>query len=184
MLLQAYNRALILDAEKTYLTVAAVAAATTLTVQSTDLAPAAASSDTWIDNDYMIVGEIGQEGTEVMQVNGAVTSATVITIDRSGQGGGLRYDHPIGTPIYRIAYNRVEFSYNTTDSTTSLTVSTTIRIQPDDEFTRYDDTTNTTGFGFIRFNNETANTFSSYSDGVNYEISGISASRDARTLYA
>src|SRR3990167_11289609 len=182
MLLKAYNRVLIKDNEKTYLTAAAVSAATSLTVQSTDLAPAATSSDTWEDNDYMIVGEIGQEGTEVMQVNGAVTTATGITIDRSGEAGGLRYDHSIGTPVYRVSFNRVEFSQNSSDTTTGATVLTTIRIQPDDEFTRYNDTTNTTGYGFIRLNNETSNAFSSYSDGVNYEVSGIAATRDPRTL--
>lgn len=133
----------------------------------------------------MIVGEIGTESTEIMQMSAAVTSATSFTIDRSGQGGGLRYDHPVGTPVYRIDFNRVEFSRNaTTNSTTGVSVITTIRIQPDDEFTRHDDTDNTIGFGFARFNNETTDSFSSYSDGVNYEELGESASRDPRTLFS
>jgi len=183
MLLKAYNKALITDREKTFLTTAAAAADTSLTVASTDLAPAATSSDTWADNDYMLIGDFGEEGTEIMQVAAAVTSVSAITIDRSGSAGGCRNAHPVGTPVYRLGYNRVEFSNSATDSTSGVSVLTTIRVQPDDLFTRYEDTANTTGYGFIRFNNETSGAFSSYSDGVNYESDGTSSSRDPRTLW-
>jgi len=184
MLFKGYNKSLINDREKTYLTVAAVAADTTLTVASTDLAPAATSSNTWSDNDYMIIGEIGQEGTEVMQVAAAVTSATSMTIDREGSAGGCRLPHPIGTPVYRIDYNQVRFYRNTTDTSTGSTLLSTQNLQPDDEFTRYDDGSNTTGYGFIRFYNATSSQHSAYSDGVNYEDGKISSSRDPRTLWS
>ena len=183
MLLKAYNKQLIEDREKTYLTAAAAAAATTLTVADTDLVPAATSSNTWADNDYMLIGNFGEETAEVMQMNAAVTSATSLTIDREGQAGGLRFAHPIGTPVYRINYNRVEFNRNTTDTTSGVTVLTTILIQSDDLFTRYEDTANTTGYGFVRFNNQTTSAFSSYSDGVNYEAGSARSSRDPRTLW-
>lgn len=184
MLLKVYNGALIKDKEKTYLTAAAAAAATSLTVQSTDIAPAATSSDTWADNDYMMVGEPGEEGTEIMQMAAAVTAATTLTIDREGSAGGLRYAHSIGTPIYRLDFNRVEFNRNTTNTTSGVSVLTTIRIQPDDQFTRYEDTANSTGYGFARFNNQTTGAFSSYSDGINYEATGEGSSRDPRTLWS
>jgi hypothetical protein len=119
-----------------------------------------------------------------MQINGAVSSATSLTIDREGQSGGLRYNHSIDEPVYRIDFNRVEFNRNSTDTLISVTVLTTIKLQPDDEFTRYEDTANTTGYGFVRFNNETNGAFSSYSDGVNYEITGIRSSRDPQTLWS
>src|SRR3990167_1840056 len=118
-----------------------------------------------------------------MQVNGAITSATAITIDREGQTGGLRHAHPAFTPVYRVDFNRVQFYYNTTNSTTGLTTLVTGKLQPDDEYTRYDDTTNTTGYGFIRFNNEATSAFSAYSSGVNYEESGESSSRDPKALF-
>lgn len=184
MLLKCYNRALIQDVERTYLTAACAAASTSITVVATDLAPAGTSSTTWSDNDYMIIGEIGQEGTEIMQVAAAVTSATSITIDREGSAGGTRYAHPAGTPIYRVDFNQVEFSHATTDSTSSVSVLATLRLQPDDEFTKYDDQSNSTGYGFVRFKNETSSAYSSYSDGVNYEVSGEKSSRDPRTLWS
>lgn len=183
MLLKIYNKSLIQDREKTYLTAAVAASATTLTVSDTDLAPAGSSSNTWADNDYMIVGNIGEEGTEVMQMNAAVTSATSLTIDREGQAGGLRLAHPIGTPVYRIDFNRAIFYNNSTDTTVGASTLATINLQVDDHFTRYEDTANTTGYGFVRFNNATSGAFSSYSDGVNYEVSGQSSSQDPRTLW-
>lgn len=176
MLLKSSNRGLVEDRERTILTVAASAAATTLTVAGVD-------SNSWADNDYCIVGEIGSPTAEVMQLNGAVSDGTSLTIDRSGAAGGLRFDHAVGEPIYRIDFNRVEFSRNTSNSTTGLTVLTTAEIQPDDEFTRYEDSTNTTGYGFIRWNNQTSSTFSAYSDGVNYESSGSGSSYDPKTLF-
>jgi len=183
MLLKAFNKSLIRDREKTYLTASGSAGDTTITVASTDLAPDGASSNTWTDNNYMIVGEIGSENAEIMQINGAISSATSFTVDREGQAGGLRYDHSVGEPVYRIGFNRVEFSRNTTDTTSGVSVLTTVRLQPDDLFTRYEDVTNTTGYGFARFNNETSGAFSSYSDGVNYAATGTSSSRDPRTLW-
>jgi hypothetical protein len=183
MLLKAYNRILTKDREKTYLTTAASAADTTLTVSDTDLAPAGTSSNTWADNDYMIVGEPGNEKTNIMQMAAAVTSATSLTIDREGSAGGLRHDHPINTPVYRILFNQVQFLHSSTNDTGTASVLATINLQPDDEFTRYEDTSNTTGYGFARFKNATTNAYSSYSDGVNYEESGDSSSRDPKTLW-
>jgi len=185
MLLKVYNGALIEDRERTFLTAAVTAggSSTTLTVASSDLAPAGTSSDVWADNDYMLIGNFGEDTTEIMQVNAAVSSATAIVVDREGSAFGCRFDHPIGTPIYRLDFNRVEFSRNSTDSTSGVSVLATNRIQPDDLFTRYEDVTNSTGYGFVRFNNQTTGTFSSYSDGVNYEESGQGSSRDPRTLF-
>lgn len=159
-ILKADNRILIQDREKTYLTVAASVDDTTITVKAVD-------SNSMLNNDYLIIGEIGAENAEVMQINGAVTDGTSLTIDRNGSGG-LRYDHAINEPVFRIDFNRVEFNHNSTDSSSGVSVLATNEIQPDDLFTRFDDTTNTTGFGFVRFNNETDATFSSYSDGIPY----------------
>lgn len=176
MLLKAWTRALVEDREKTSLTVAATAADTTITVAAVD-------TNSWADNDYFIIGEIGAPTSEVMQVNGAVTDGTSLTIDRGGSAGGLRFNHAVGEPIYRIDFNQVEFSRNTTDSVSGITVLTTIEIQPDDEFTRYEDVNNTTGYGFVRFYNATSGSFSSYSDGVNYTAAGTGSSYDPRTFW-
>lgn len=184
MLLKVFNKSLIQDKEKTYLTASAAAAATTLTVASTDIAPAATSSNTWVDNDYMIVGEPGTENAEIMQMAAAVTSSTSLTIDREGQAGGLRYTHSIGEPVYRIDFNQVCFYNNSSDTVVGATLLTTINLQIDDEFTRYEDVVNSTGYGFARFKNATSAAYSSYTDGVNYEVGEASSSRDPQTLWS
>ena len=176
MLLKAYNKSLIQDREKTYLTSPIAVAGTSANVKAVD-------SNAWADNDYIIIGHIGAGNAEVLQINGAVSDGTSLTIDNNGSGGS-RYAHAANEPVYRIDYNRVEFNRNTTDTTTGVTVLTTIEIQPDDSYTRYEDGSNTTGFGFLRFNNQTTGGFSSYSDGVNYEGGEISSSTDPRTLWS
>lgn len=176
MLLKVGNRVLTEDREKTSLTSAVAAAATTITVAGVD-------TNSWADNDYIIIGEIGSPTAEVMQVNGSVSDGTSLTIDRSGSAGGTRFAHATGEPVYRVDFNQVEFSRNTTDTITGASVLATNEIQPDDEYTRYEDTANTTGYGFVRFKNAFTGAFSSYSDGVNYEASGLSSSYDPRTLW-
>ena len=159
MLFIARNVELIKNTEKTYLTASVAVAATTLTVRAVD-------TNSMANNDYLIVGEIGSENAEIMQINGTVSDGTSLTIDNNGSGG-TRYTHAIDEPVYRIAFNRIEFSRATTEGGTKSVLATN-EIQPDDIYTRYEDVANTTGFGFVRFNNQTTSAFSAYSDGIPY----------------
>ena len=159
MLFLARNYELVKDQEKTYLTSASVVGATTLTIKAID-------ANAWADNDYVILGEIGSKTAELLQLNGAVSDGTSVTIDNAGSGGA-RYAHSINEPLYRISYNQIEFSRATTPTGTK-TVLATNEIQPDDEYTRYVDATNTTGYGFVRFKNATTSVFSSYSSAIPY----------------
>src|SRR3990167_8359903 len=143
MLHLAYNRALTEGREHTNLTATVAVAGTTLTVQAVNAD--VGSGSTWADNVYLILGEIGSPTAEVLQMNGAATDGTSLTIDQSG-AGGCRFAHSIGEPVYRIDYNRVEFNYSATDSTSGVSVLATQLIQPDDEYTRYEDTAASTGY--------------------------------------
>lgn len=175
MLFKVYNRALIEDRESASLAASVAADGTTLTVDAID-------NNVWADNDYLILGEIGSPTAEVLQVNGAVSDGTSLIVDRLGSGG-CRFAHSVGEPVYRVDFNQVEFSRNTTDSTSGVSVITTSELYPEHEFTFYEDTSNTTGYGFARFKNSTTSTYSSYSDGVNYEALGEGSSYDPRTLW-
>lgn len=159
MLLEVQNYELIKDREKTYLTDSVAVAGTVLTVKAVD-------SNAWADNDWVCVGEIGSKNAEILQLNGAVSDGTSLTVDNAGSGGA-RFAHAIGEPVYRLDYNQVEFSHATTE-TGSKTVIATNEIQVDDLNTRYEDTTYTTGYGFVRFKNSTTTTYSAYSDSYNY----------------
>ncbi|HEC66461.1 MAG TPA: hypothetical protein ENI23_14335, partial [bacterium] len=160
MLFTARNEELITDRERTFLTADIDAGDTGLTVKAVD-------SIAWADDDWVIVGEIGAGNAEVLQINGVITSGTSIVIDNAGSGGA-RYAHSINEPVYRVDFNQVEFSRNTTDTTSGVSVLATNGVQPDDLFTRFEDTANTTGFGFIRFKNSDSGAFSAYSDGIPY----------------
>ncbi|MFA5038006.1 MAG: hypothetical protein WC479_12620, partial [Candidatus Izemoplasmatales bacterium] len=153
------NFELIKDQEKTYLTSSSVVAATTLTVKAID-------GNAWADDDWVILGEIGSKTAELLQLNGVVADGTSVTIDQGGSGG-TRYAHSINEPLYRVRYNQIEFSRATTPTGTK-TVLATNEIQADDEYTRYVDATNTTGYGFVRFKNSTTTTYSSYSSAIPY----------------
>lgn len=153
------NFELVKNREKTYLTAPSAVNATTLTVKAVD-------SNSWADNDWIIVGEIGSENAEVLQINGSVTDGTSLTVDRGGSNGA-RYTHSIDEPVYRIDYDQIEMSHaSTVDG--SKTVLATNELQVDDVYTRYEDTANVTGFGFTRFKNSTTGVFSAYSSGIPY----------------
>ena len=160
MLLKAINKTLIEGQPKTYLTAAASAAGTSLTVKN--------NSGFITDNLYIMIGEPGQEKTEIMQNNSYTTVGTSITIDREGGAGGLRFDHDIDTPIYVIDYNQVEFSHAATAAGSKSVIQAATAVTPDSEFSRYEDTSNTTGFGFVRFKNATSGSFSVYSVAIPY----------------
>src|SRR3990167_3291473 len=116
MLLLARNSELVKDQEKTYLTSAVAVAATTLTIKAVD-------SNAWADDDYVIVGEIGTATAEILRIAAAVSDGTSLTITQTPSGadsGGARFAHSVDEPVYRVLYNRVEFSRNTTNSTTGV----------------------------------------------------------------
>lgn len=172
MLFLVNNRTLIKNRERTFLTASADSADTTLTVRAID-------ANAWSDDDYLIVGEIGAPNAEVVQVNGTPSNGTSITIDQGGSGG-LRYDHAADEPVYRIDYNQIEISRANEENGTK-TLLATIDLQPSDLQTRYDDTQNTTGFGFVRFKNETIGSLSPHSDAMPYagqSLQSLSKIRD------
>ena len=161
MLLLVNNRTLTKDREKTFLTASVAVAGTTLTVKAVD-------TNSWADNDWIIVGEIGTANAEVLQINGAVSDGTSLTVDNAGSGGA-RYAHSVDEPVYRIDYNQIKFYRGTTTTSSSSSLLTTIELQPDDYETRYEDTANTTGYGFVRFFNSLTSAVSPYSDSIPYE---------------
>src|SRR3990167_7559586 len=161
MLFLVTNRILTQNRAKTYLTAAVSAAGVTLTVKAVD-------TTEWADNDWLILGEIGTPTAEVLQVNGAVSDGTSLTIDNAGSGGA-RFAHSVDEPVYHIDYNQVRYSRGTTTVGSASTVLTTAELQPDNFETRYEDTANDSGYGFVRFFNSFTSALSPYSDAIPYD---------------
>lgn len=153
------NRILTKNRERTVTTSPVSVGATTLTVKAVD-------TNSWADNDWLIVGEIGTPTAEVLQVNGAVTDGTSLTVDNAGSGGS-RYAHGVDEPVYRIDFNKIKV-YRATTEAGAKTNLATIEVMPDNFESRYEDTANTTGFGFVTFFNTFTNGESPYSDAIPY----------------
>lgn len=160
MLFLVENQILVRNRERTALTADCAVGATSITVRAID-------AEAWADNDWLILGEIGSDNAEVMQVNGAVSNGVTLTIDNAGSGG-TRYAHSADEPVYRIDYNQVRFERATTESGAKSTLDT-IGLMPSDFETRYDDQSNTTGYGFVRFYNSQSGALSPYSDAIPYD---------------
>ncbi len=159
MLLLVNNRTLTQNREKTYLTVNVAAAGTTLTVKAVD-------NTAWADNDWVLVGEIGNPNAEILQINGAVSDGTSLTVDNAGSGGA-RFAHAVDEPVYRLDFNQIQYARATTEDG-SKTVLATNEVMPEDFQSRYDDQSNTTGYAFVRFKNSFTGGFSAYSDAIPY----------------
>jgi len=78
---------------RTYLGAPILAAGTTATVLDTG----AITGDGFADNDWFIMGDVGNQETEDNDVNGAVTRGTSMTVTNA-----LSFDHEINAPVTKI----------------------------------------------------------------------------------
>lgn len=155
MILKAPNTLRLIEGkQKTYLSSVSSAASGTLTVESIN---------GFLVSDWLLVGPLGEERSEVIKIHASTApSGSTITL-----ASNTVFRHEIGTPIQVISYDQVEFSRATTE-TGSKTTLTTIGIFGDQMDTVYEDTTNTTGYGFYRFKNSASTTYTDYSGAIPY----------------
>lgn len=105
---------------------------------------------------FVIIGEIGNQGTELIAVD-SVDDIGTLTLSTA-----TSFPHSYGTPVYAVKYNQVELSWATT-TTGSKTVLVTPDLTVDLTNTIYFD--NDSGaYYFARFYDEVTDLFSPYSD--------------------
>jgi len=133
------------SSEVTYLT-ADYTTGTTLTV---------AYNAVFANDDFVVIGLMGNEKTEAIDVTNTV-GATDVSISAN-----LQFPHQSGTPVYRSEYNRIEISG---DSGSGWSVLSTIDIQWDKTKTIYvhQGGTNADSYRF-RFYNSASGNYSEYS---------------------
>lgn len=154
MILRADNRNLIENQPTTVLTTAVAAAGTTLTVKL---------NSGFNQNDFVLVGKIGDEKTEIKRITAAVSAGTSLTV------AALSSSHDEDTPITKIDYDQVRFYRGTTTvGSASSALAAAQAIDPTEIYSYYNDTANTTGYGFIRFYDATGTDYSDYSDAIPY----------------
>jgi hypothetical protein len=119
------------------------------------------NNDGFSEDDFVLIGEIGDPTSEIAQINTAVAGSTNIQVDSLG------FPHDAGVPVYKIPYNQVNF-YHADTLTGDKTLLDTLDIDADSKFTRYVDETNTAGYLFFTMYNSETTDESGYSAGFNY----------------
>lgn len=121
------------------------------------------NSDGFAANDYVLIGEFGNENAELIKVS-TVTAATH-TLNLTS---ATRFAHAESTKVTRMPYNQVRFYRTATATFDALSLLTTTDVQADDIYTRHSDTANSTGFGWFRFYNETTGSMTGESNAIPY----------------
>lgn len=154
------------DKKFTFLSGDAVAGASVVNVVST----LGFHSLTTSSGQILLIGELGQEKSEIIKISPTSTSTGT---NISGTGATLhtvlRFDHPQDTKVYIIDWDRFEVQHASTVSGTKSTLMAYPEVlQPDQMEANYRDTTKTSGFYFIRFNESIGSTNSDWSDPIPY----------------
>lgn len=114
-------------------------------------------------DDYVLLGEFGHESAEIVQI-GSLTD-NVLTLKAA-----TKFAHAESTRATRIGYNQVRFYYTaTTTFDTDTPVGSVVDVQADNLFTRTEDSTNTTGYGWFAFYNSTKTEYSTRSNYIPYQ---------------
>lgn len=94
--------------QKTYLDATAAVAATSITVESNTLFEA---------NDFIVVGKIGADRSEIRKVSTTSGTGTVTL------SAGLVFDHPVNDPVQIIAYDKIKIFSSTSEDGTYAEIS-------------------------------------------------------------
>ena len=140
--------------EKTFLTNAYAAGATTTVVKN---------NDGFSDNAIVQIGESGYERTEITDINGSVSAGTALTFTAT------TFSHDEGDPVYILSYNQIKFYRSTTGVDGTYTSLATVAIDADNknEQTSYDDTAGTVAYFYkTSFYNSVADLESQLSDPI------------------
>ncbi len=133
-----------------------MAGVTTLTVKN---------NSGFILNDFVLIGNIGDERAEIKRISAAVIMGSSLTIIATS------FAHDRDTPVIKCDYDQVAFYHSATTTAPpegSFITNSRIPINPTEEYTYFNDNINTTGFGFTRYYDATALTYSVPSIAVPY----------------
>lgn len=117
----------------------------------------------WEEDSYVILGEIGTQNAELVQVSANPTDPNELTLVAN-----TVFPHSADEPVYRIDYNQVRI-YRAIDEDDTKTLLATVTISPTSFDTRWEDLSNRTGFGFATLYNQSTGGESEFSDAIPYE---------------
>ena len=149
-----------------YLSADAIAGAVTIGLKST----LGFNSLTTSSGQILCIGEIGQEETEIIKVSPSSTSTgSNIGGTSATMSTALRFDHPADTKVYIINWDRFDVRHASTISGTKSTLTAYPQaLQPDQLEAIQLDSTKTSGYYFVRFNETIGSASSDWSDPIPY----------------
>jgi len=95
-------------------------------------------------NDYLVVGKLGSEQTELVQINTITAPQTIAILVAT------KFQHGEDTPVTQIGYNQFKLYRSITTSTGSYTTLATAALQVDQPFNLYVDTSGQSSY-FYKF---------------------------------
>lgn len=151
--LKASNKDLVRGAENSFLLTNYASGVTSLEL----LSAGGFSAD-----DYVLLGEFGQESAEIVQIDSISTNTLTLEV-------ATKFAHSESTRATVIPFNQIRFYHTTTTAyNTDTPLAALMNIQPDSLYTVIDDAVNSTGYGWFAFYNSKTLTYSDYSNYIPY----------------
>jgi hypothetical protein len=112
------------------------------------------------------IGQTGEEVSEIMLVSGS-PSGTMLNFGTSPShaAGTLLFGHAQDTPIYQIHYDQLILNRSTTGTAGAFSAIATISLQPDNQYTQYNDSTGAVGYAY----------YAQYYNSLTGDVSGSSS---------
>jgi hypothetical protein len=131
MIITAYNPTTD-DLEKSYLTSPIAVGATSIRSKN---------NDRFATNDRVLIGEMGQEKSEIVTVSSVTGNEVLVT-------GATVFPHSADDPVYKLLFDQVKFYRSTTgvNGTYSVVSTQTIDVDNENLTTTYNDTTGTAAY--------------------------------------
>lgn len=142
------------DLEKSYLSNSYSVGVTSVQVKN---------SDRFAVNDRIMIGEQGQEKTEVVTVSAVSADGNSVTV------GATVFSHSADDPVYKLRFDQVKYYRSTTTATGTYTLVSTQNLDVDnaDLETKYDDTSGLSSYYYkITFYHSISAVESAFSDAI------------------
>jgi len=118
------------------------------------------SSTSFADEQYILVGELGLENSEITSLTATPPTNTTMTI------GALKFSHPRGTPVYYIAWDKYTLDYYVSGAWTNY-ASMPSALTYDSQSTEYRDSSATSEYSWrYRYYSTEKTAYSDYSDTI------------------
>lgn len=155
------NRSLLNDAKFSYLIDNYSSATATLYIINTE---------GFAIDGYALIWNIGSETTEILRIASVTTATGALTFkDNAGAAATTRFAHSESTRVTIIPYDKVIFYYTlTTTFSSGVALTGLLDIAVNDFFSKYDDTVNSTWYGWALFYNTATALYSQPSNSIPY----------------